>query len=300
MLESRGVMTVEMPTVATDTKEAPIEKPSSVVAVAIAVIPAGVGLIGVASVQWVNRHVSPLSACVLWSLLIIFSCVGWGAGVNLLVSPARRLDGGTHGALGLASLVALGGAFASISIVSRMTVIGSIVAGIAVHGFDRYVRRFEILGAWRRGAVLHALARSPMYTLMVAGLYGLGLFRLGGMASHFKYNAYDDYIAYFGFSRQLLESGSLIEPFSLRRIASFGGQSYLQALVLAFSKTQRMHVLDSGICMLLLMGLVSGYAFARPRTSRGAVLAALLLPEIRSRFLGHGVHGGVLAAASAR
>ncbi len=41
---------------------------------------------------------------------------------------------------------------------------------------------------------------------------------------------------------QFLDSGTLYEPFSYRRIASYGGASLLQAMVLAFSDRDRIHI----------------------------------------------------------
>lgn len=46
-------------------------------------------------------------------------------------------------------------------------------------------------------------------------------------------NPYDDEVAYFSNLKQYLDAGSLLDPFSLRRLASYGGQIFLQSLYVA-------------------------------------------------------------------
>ena len=57
---------------------------------------------------------------------------------------------------------------------------------------------------------------------------------------------------------------------------AYGGQSYLQALVLAFSTVSRIVVLDNGICVLVLAGLVVGWVRERPRFPFAVAVPALL------------------------
>ena len=81
-------------------------------------------------------------------------------------------------------------------------------------------------------------------------------------------------MAYRGFVRQFLDQGTLYESFSFRRAASYGGQSLLQAFVLALTDSDRVHIFDNGIAMLLLVGLVTGYRTAPRWSARAAVLVA--------------------------
>ncbi len=88
------------------------------------------------------------------------------------------------------------------------------------------------------------------------------------------FEPYDDQLAYFTFARRFLETGTLIEPFSLRRLATYGGQSLLHATAVMFGSEQNMHLLDAGIGMLILAGLIYGM------TRRLSITAASLLIPI--------------------
>ena len=71
-----------------------------------------------------------------------------------------------------------------------------------------------------------------------------------------RFNLWDDNMAYRSFVQQFLDTGTLYEPFSFRRVAAYGGASLLQSLVLAFTSRDRIHISDDGIAVLLALGLV--------------------------------------------
>jgi hypothetical protein len=214
---------------------------------------------------------------VLWGAAILASAVGWGMFV------ARRLYGndawlgwGLEAALGLAVHLALGGLLAMLSLVSVTTCYIAVTLGVALFAFDTFRRAAaegkppgsdSRKGRGKRG---HRLACGA-----VVFFFALALFHYLWMAAPQSANIIDDFQAYFGFPKQLLATGTLIEPFSERRIFAYGGQSYLQALVLAFSTVFRIALLDNGICVLVLVGLVVGWVRERPRFPLWVALPAL-------------------------
>ena len=215
---------------------------------------------------------------VLWGGAILASAVGWGATVaRRLYGADARVGWGLEAALGLAVHVAVGGLLALLSVVSVTTCYVVVTLGVALF----------VLETWRRAAAeatppdSDPRKWSPDYPriaalTVVVVFFGLALLYYLGMAQERPGNGGDDYMAYFVFPKQLLATGTLIDPFSSRRIFAYGGQSYLQALVLAFSTVSRIGLLDNGICVLVLAGLVVGWVRERPRLPLAVVVPALL------------------------
>jgi hypothetical protein len=214
---------------------------------------------------------------VLWGGAILVSAVGWGAIVaRRLYGDDARVGWGLEAALGLAVHLALGGLLAVFSLVSLTTCCVAVALGVALFA----------LQAWRRAAATAAPpdSDSPKGTrpgdivgvTVIILVLGVAVIYYLAMAQDLPGNGGDDYPAYWVFPKQLLATGTLFEPFSSRRIYAYGGQSYLQALVLAFSTVSRIGVFDNGICVLVLAGLVIGWVRERPRLSLAVVVPALL------------------------
>jgi hypothetical protein len=156
-----------------------------------------------------------------------------------------------------------------------------VFAGLALSAGELYdwaSRRSAERGAWRRW-----LARWD--TPVVAGVLVLVALAFVGSATRENPNPNDDWLAYLPFARKLLQTGSFIEPFSLRRMASYGGQSLLQAVTLIAADDAQVHLFDQGICRVMLTALVLGFSRESRHGSRLVVVllavAVLMLPEVR-------------------
>jgi hypothetical protein len=66
----------------------------------------------------------------------------------------------------------------------------------------------------------------------------------------------DDVVCYLFFPEKILQTGSLIEPFNVRRMGTYGGQALLQALVMVVGGERNGHVPDRGFGMVLLFGML--------------------------------------------
>ena len=73
-----------------------------------------------------------------------------------------------------------------------------------------------------------------------------------------KWNGADDQPLYFLLAKKVLEQGSLYDPFDVRRLSTFGGQTYLQATFAAVSPMFYMNMLDSGAFGVVVVGLIVG------------------------------------------
>ena len=141
---------------------------------------------------------------------------------------------------------------------------------------------------------------SSTFVLAAGAVLVLALLHYAAAASDAAFNPWDDNMAYRQFAEKLIQTGSLYEPFSSRRLASMGGQTMRDVTVLAAAPSHRLHLLDTGICSLLTVGLLLGYG-AVPRRRAAGFLAADPVhhhgepgPQHRQRILGRAVFPGAV------
>lgn len=217
----------------------------------------------------------------VWTLLVLAALVGWGRLVGRVVWPHGCLDWGLAGALGLAFACAAGGTANLTWTVSPRLLVLFLALGSAAWFLDRPAR---VTADRRRGSwivvAVAALALALQLTGAAAGTVDTVNHRPA-------LDQHDDAQAYMVFTDNLLAIGSLgPEPFEARRMLSLGAQSLLQTLILAANPVPAVHLLDAGIGLVLLLGLVAGAS----RSSGGgwpemALVAAvvLTLPHLAMR-----------------
>ena len=189
-----------------------------------------------------------------WGGLVLAAMEGWGWAVGRL-APRLAVDPGLRCAGGMAALLAMGGVLTAFGLAVQPVVLVVVLAGAAL-SLVRWPKRADWRGigpmGWLVGSVLaiHCIAQ-------VAGVRAV---------------CADDHAAYFGFIQRQLALGSVEEPFSLRRLAAHGGQTFLQSLVVAVGDTRNAFLVERGIAPVILYWLLRG---ALPR--RGAVFPAVAL-----------------------
>jgi hypothetical protein len=225
------------------------------------------------------------AAC--WGLLLLLSFVAWGRVLVRAIHGAAIRDTppafgwGLEGSIGMAVTLVVFGVLACLHLVSVATIALWSAAGPLAAALTRAVVAESTPGPrpdWR--ARVRAASRDPAAVALSLGFGLLGVLAVlhyAGSVMDVKFNTFDDQMAYRDFARQFLDTGTLYEPFSYRRVGAFGGQSLLQAMVLAFSDRDRLHLFDNGICVLLIYGLILGFRGDGRRTSRAAALVAGLL-----------------------
>ncbi len=205
-------------------------------------------------------------------MVLLGACVGWGGALNEWLRPRARRGWGLDGAVGAAFFLWVGGALAVVHCVSKGAIWTFVLTGIVA-----------LAAGARRAALPGAPAARPQArpTLTYAiGLLAVGmliLLRYAESVWNTEFNVWDDNMAYRQFAQKLIETGSLYEPFSSRRIASLGGQTLLHAAMLAGAPGIRLHVVDSGLCALLVVGLLLGYGASPARRAAGLLAAILFL-----------------------
>ena len=223
-----------------------------------------------------------------WGFVILVAWIGWGRLLNRILFPKARTDWGQSAAWGLALSVVVGGILNVLSYISRTRVLVYLGAGVAIWLLDLLTRRTaEVRSTFPQLSDL----RSSKVLLMVGGLVVLlALIQYAGSVSVSRYdspssavgpirfNQADDFQAYFVFPEKMMQLGSISsDPFCARQIeSSLGGQSFLDALVLSVLSVQNLHILDPGLGLLLINGLLWGN-FKETGTSLAWSLALLLM-----------------------
>ncbi len=189
-----------------------------------------------------------------WGAVVMASFAGWGSLARRAMFPARRADLGLLAAWGASLLAFAGGLLGAVSAFSTSVALAMIVLGVALaaHG----------LWAWATAGHRAFAHRSGRLTVLTSALLSIALV---GVCLHYaaaisdpRENAWDD-IAYVSFVRRFLETGTLIEPFSARRMAALGGQTFFDALVASRGSLERPYVFDHGIAFTMVAALVVGW-----------------------------------------
>ena len=225
-------------------------------------------LLAFALMGWVNGWNDYLGAA-LWVTVLLASAVGWGA-LALSLTRARVCDWGMCLAVGLAVHLAIGGVLELFALASVRSCTAVALAGVLAWAAAR----------WRtaRAGETNAQPRATgTAALIMPALYVAASFACLASLADQTFNPYDDHVAYFEFPKQILGTGTLFEPFSQRRVSSYGGQSYLHALVVAYASIERLHVVDRGISVVALLGLLVGFGRERRLSPAAIALPALLV-----------------------
>jgi hypothetical protein len=204
-------------------------------------------------------------------LFFVLSGMGW-----LVVRVARVADPdlGLRTTWGIAAYLAIAGVLLMFGICSRPFVLVLVAAGTIGFAWRELTTpepiADSIRGAWR-------LARSnPLIAYVAVLIAALVVAQMIGAVVHLDRLPWDDDIAYTPLVKRLLDAGDLVEPFSFRRLASYGGQSVLQELVGARGNIASVHALDQGLCFGLVFLLLLGHARAL-RTSIFSLALVLLV-----------------------
>jgi hypothetical protein len=202
----------------------------------------------------------------IWGLLISVAFVGWGRIVHkqLLSATSDDIDWGLAAGWGMTLVLIAGGLLSSVGAVSGIVLIGIVIVGALFSSGD--IKRLGRL-CNRRGTLL-LLICIPLIVRYTS-------------AVHFHaMSCADDDIAYFPMITKMLDTGTLIEPFSLRRLAGYGGHTFLQAMVGATGTEDNAYLMDRGIAVIVSFGLVIGYFAKQPSMQLIAGCIAVLLTVI--------------------
>jgi len=215
----------------------------------------------------------------LWGLLVLLSWIGAGALVSRAVlGRERRPDAGLCAGWGLAVTLVVGGALNALRLCSPAA-LATLVAAGALASLP------VLVAAWRRLARDRAAARRGWIALPLAAWGALGI--AASLSWHAgEINASDDLANYLMYPVRMLQTGAAIEPFNLRRIAAYGGFSFLQATIEIAGSEKNAFLLDlglGGVVVVMLLAGAIGRAIPAAWLFVPAALAwLLLLPRVNT------------------
>jgi hypothetical protein len=192
-----------------------------------------------------------------WLAFLFFVCSGWG----WLVMRAARIedtDFGLRAVWGIAAYIGVTGIPVALGVCSRPVVLAFIAAGAAGFAWRELITA-QPLWAVATAGVRAARAR-PLVAYAAFLIAALALVHILGEVARLERNPWDDDIAYTPLTKRLLDAGNLVEPFSFRRLAAYGGQFAAEALAGARGTTANIHLVDQGMCFGLFVLVVLGHA----------------------------------------
>jgi hypothetical protein len=219
----------------------------------------------------------------VWSALVTASFCGWGRLWSRVVLPGVRISWPLAGAVGIGLYCVVGGVLLALGIVSRGLLLVLVASGLLATCVLLGPPRRSPLRALR-AFVRRVRTRWPLWLCGAFVVFWLGK-RVLWASELFDYNINDDFTAYFTYPRRMLDTGAFNDPFSFRRLGAYGGQSFLHALFLAGTgDPYRLQVFDTGVCELLVAGMLLVYARRNATAKAAALLGCLLLitlPNLR-------------------
>jgi hypothetical protein len=206
---------------------------------------------------------NPFYETSVWGLLVLLAFVGWGDALAAVLFPGRGADFGLRAIWGASAMLLVGGVLAASSLFSRTVALALVDVGLIAWSVFLYKERHA---TWHRLVFTWRVARrNGLLTTLIGCLLLAATVHYLGAAANATTNPYDDDTAYLPMVRKLFETGTLIEPFSFRRLSALGGQTFYQALVMAHASYRQPHTFDRGICVIIIVALILGHRAGRRR-----------------------------------
>ncbi len=212
-----------------------------------------------------------------WSLTIVASFWGYGEALRRWLNRKEFADlgWGLTMAWGMAVSLVLGGALMAVHLAKSPNLVLLVLVGAAMAVF------FQAQLIFGKGVVKGSPPGRSKTSDASLGLFNGALYFfavlafLSAIAWPLQVDPNDDIVCYLAFPKKILDTGTLIEPFNVRRMGTYGGQALLQAQVMIFGGERNGHVPDRAFGMLLLFGMV--WHLSRGVTPRFAILRFLTI-----------------------
>lgn len=242
----------------------------------------------------------PLAMASLWGLLVLLSWIGWGALFNRVAYGKERAGWALQAAWGMGIALFYGGLLCAASLASRGTLKAFMIVGVMLYSWSV---ADDVAQAYERRLWTRWRSLPVAYTLGVLLLVVLLGFQYVGSIAEYRLLLGDDLTAYATYPRKIIESGSLLDPFSIRRMSTYGGQSLLQSFTLLAGAERNLNQFDGGLCVIVMCGLIFQEAHRVRQRMAWPVLVVLLfvlmLPGRRFNLAGW-MSGAVLLFAAFR
>jgi len=207
----------------------------------------------------------------LWSLVIFASFWGYGEALRRALKRPEfeDLGWGLTAAWGMAVTLAIGGFLMMLSLAKAPVLTGVVFAGAALAAYHTLGKKLlSDPSDSKKGKKSKPADADKDSTSSTLGWkfhpsdwilwFMVGLAFLCSIAWPHQVDPNDDLICYLMLPERILQTGTLVEPFSVRRMGTLGGHTLLQALTMIVGNERAGHVADSGLGMLIWFGILQG------------------------------------------
>jgi len=238
----------------------------------------------------------PYAVAAVWGLVMLYSIRGWGLLVERWVRPERPVDVGLTLTWGLAAILVVGGTACMLHLASRPFLLVQVLVGAALAAVLSLQRPAERVS---RRRLLATVAQPAAYIVLIVALVVVACDYLGPLGNPSN-NGNDDPPLYFFLAQKILQTGTMLDPFNPRRITTFGGKVYVDALFLLVGREYQLQVADIGLgsvgLVALLVGAIAPRGLRRANAAHLAVALLLLLTLVTVRAnVGGSLMGGIAA-----
>lgn len=193
----------------------------------------------------------------LWSLVIFASFWGYGEALRRALKRPEfeDLGWGLTAAWGMAVTLAIGGFLMMLSLAKAPFLTGVVLIGAAlatifqVKNLSQSDSKNSKKNHSKAGWIFHPT--DILLWLLAALAFA------SSVVWPQQIDPNDDLVCYLMLPKKILETGTLIEPFSFQRAGTFGGQALLQSLVMILGNETTGHVPDRGLAMLMIFGMLT-------------------------------------------
>jgi len=227
----------------------------------------------------------------LWSLVIFASFWGYGEALRRAIKRPEFNDigWGLTAAWGMAVTLAIGGVLMAFSLAKAPTLTGMVLLGAAFASF--YAAERLTVNKKARPVKKNSRNIAPKQTDAESGKSDDSLIAHSNQNLHLLYfvsdiilwtiaalafassiawpyqvDPNDDLLCYLMLPEKILQTGSLIDPFNLRRALTLGGHTFIQAIVMVVGGDRSGHIADLGLGKLMLFGIAVGFFKGKSKT----------------------------------
>lgn len=224
------------------------------------------------TIEWAN-----ILGTAIWAIANLLSYYGYGVQIADRVPWQQKLPVGLTIALGMTFCVAVGGLLNWLGFATYYGALAVLGVGwaLALLSWQRSKNTcpsktaFCCVSFWWRSALVLAFSICLIRFLLAITLVDS--------------NLVDDPI-YLSFVSEQLASGFSMQPFSFRRMASYGGHHWLQSLLHTATSFTFANVFDRGICLLALLGAFAEQGFRSIRSATYAKQSAFAIVLVLMLF----------------